>query len=310
MKEIVVGTRSSKLAMRQTELVIKALEQQGSTHAFRIKDVMTEGDKKLNVPLAQLGRGGVFLEALEQRLLSRDIDMAIHSLKDVPVTLPEGLTIACIPYREDHRDAYIANDDIRFDDLPSGAVIGTSSLRRSAQILAKRPDLKTKWIRGPIDSRIKQLHQGDYDAIVLAVAGIKRLGLSEDLITEYLPDDQFVPAMGQGALAIECREDDEETKHLLAAIHDAETARSVMTERLFLDAFDEGEQAPIGGYAFVSDGLIHLHGMVISLDGQTVISYQASGEEPGALANKVADQLKTQGAMELIHEANREIQKG
>src|SRR5699024_1138925 len=278
MGEIIVGSRSSKLAMIQTERVINALKKQGVTHSFKIKDVMTEGDQNLQAPLASLGRG-VFLEALEKQLLDGSIDMAVHSLKDVPVSMREGLTIACVPEREDHRDAYIANGDIGWNNLPAGSVVGTSSLRRAAQLLAKRPDLRTKWIRGPIDSRIEQLHHGDYDAIILAVAGMKRLGIDDELITEYLPDDHFVPAMGQGALAIECRTEDEAMKEILATIHDKSAAKAVRTERHFLKAFDEGEQAPIGGYAYVSDGRVHLRGMVISLNGQTVLKHEASGEQ-------------------------------
>jgi len=302
MGEIIVGSRSSKLAMIQTERVINALKKQGVTHSFKIKDVMTEGDQNLQAPLASLGRG-VFLEALEKQLLDGSIDMAVHSLKDVPVSMREGLTIACVPEREDHRDAYIANGDIGWNNLPAGSVVGTSSLRRAAQLLAKRPDLRTKWIRGPIDSRIEQLHHGDYDAIILAVAGMKRLGIDDELITEYLPDDHFVPAMGQGALAIECRTEDEAMKEILATIHDKSAAKAVRTERHFLKAFDEGEQAPIGGYAYVSDGRVHLRGMVISLNGQTVLKHEASGEQPEALAQEVADVLINQGAMKIIDEA-------
>lgn len=309
MKEIIVGTRGSKLAVTQTKLVIDELRAKGAAASFKLKEVVTEGDKKLNIPLAKLGRGG-FLDTLQEKLLNGEIDMAVHSLKDVPVAMPEGTAIVCIPRREDHRDAYIANDHIGFNDLPAGAVIGTSSLRRAAQILAKRPDLKTQWIRGPIDSRIEQLQSGNYDAIILAVAGMKRLGVEEGLITEYLPDDHFVPAMGQGALAIECRENDDALIKLLGAIHDEATAKAVTTERLFLEEFDEGEQAPIGGYAFVSEDVIRLRGMVISLDGQTVLKAEDTGSDPALLAKKVADQLKAEGAMKLIEDANREIQKG
>jgi hydroxymethylbilane synthase len=307
MKEIIVGSRSSKLAMTQTKLVIDELKAKGVKETFQIKEMLTEGDNKLNVSLAKLGKGGVFLDTLQEKLRNGEIDIAVHSLKDVPVKTLEDTVIACIPQREDHRDAYLANNHVSFTDLPSGAVIGTSSLRRAAQILAKRPDIKTKWIRGPIDSRIEQLQSGDYDAIILAVAGMKRLRLQEGLITSYLPDDHFVPAMGQGALAIECRKEDEAIINLLKTIHDEETAQAVTTERLFLDEFDEGEQAPIGGYASVSDGRIHLRGMVISLDGQTVLKHEATGTDP-SIAKTVANQLKREGAMELIAEANKEIQ--
>lgn len=309
LSEVVVGSRKSKLALIQTNWVIDELRKQSNAPDFRVKEIATKGDKNLQVSLAKLGGQGVFLQELEEQLLQGDVDIAVHSLKDIPVAIPEGLTIACIPKREDHRDAYIAKEHIRFKDLPKGAIVGTSSVRRSAQLLAKRSDIQTKWIRGPIDSRLTQMDEGDFDAIILAVAGMKRLGVGEDKITEYLPDDHFVPAMGQGALAIECRSDDVETKRLLASIHDEDTARAVTTERLFLQAFAEGEQAPIGGYAFISEGLIHLRGMVISLDGQTVLQYEATGESPELVAKEVADHLIEQGAMAIIAATNEELQK-
>lgn len=308
MRDIRVGTRNSSLALKQTHLVIEMLKKQHPNYTFHIQEIVTEGDKKRDISLAQLGRG-VFLEEIEERLLAGDIDMAVHSLKDIPVDVPKGLKIAAIPKREDHRDAYIANDHIAFKDLPSGALIGTSSVRRSAQLLAQRPDIQTKWIRGPIDDRVSQLRHGDFAAIILAVAGIKRLGLGEHLITEYLADDHFVPAMGQGALAIECRADDELMCNLLSTIHDDDTSRAVMTERLFLQAFDEGEQAPIGGYAFIQEGYIHLRGMVISLDGKTVLQHEAVGDDPATLAETVATHLINQGAMEVIAETNEALQK-
>lgn len=308
MKAIIVGTRGSKLAVRQTELVVDTLIERNAEASFELKKVVTEGDKKLDIPLAKMDRGDVFLGTLEEELLAGKIDLAIHSLKDVPLTIPEGLTIAAIPSREDHRDVYIANHHTRIKDLPKNAVIGTSSVRRAAQILAMRPDVQTKWIRGPIDSRIDQLQSGEYDAIILAMAGIKRLGLDEKLITEILPDDLFVPAMGQGALAIECREDDEEIKALLGTIHDEDTARAVTTERLFLQALDEDEKAPIGAYATVLEGVIHLFGMVISLDGQTVLTYESSGKDPKNVARKAADGLIEQGAIALITNTKMELQ--
>lgn len=309
LTEIVVGSRKSKLALAQTNLVLDELRKQRNAPSFRVKEVKTKGDKNIQTPLAKLGGQGVFLEELEEQLLKGEIDIAVHSLKDIPVMIPEGLTIASIPKRIDHRDAYISKDNTPFRDLPKGAIIGTSSARRCAQLLAKRPDIQTKWIRGPIDSRLEQLVEGNYDAIILAVAGMKRLGIGEDRITEYLPDNHFVPAMGQGALAIECRSDDTEMRQLLASVHDVNTAQAVRTERKFLEAFNEGEQAPIGGYAFISDGLIHLRGMVISLDGRTVLTYEATGENPEDVAQVVANQLIKQGAMSLINEANMELEE-
>lgn len=307
MREITVGSRKSKLALIQTNWVINQLKQKKDAPSFSIKEIVTKGDKNLNVSLAKFGGQGVFLQELESQLLAGEIDMAVHSLKDMPVTLPEGLMIACIPEREDHRDAYIAKDGVAFNDLPKGSVIGTSSVRRSAQLLARRPDIKTKWIRGPIDSRLEQLESGNFDAIILAVAGMKRLGVGMEKITEYLSDQHFIPAMGQGALAIECREDDKEIRQLLESLHDEHTAKAVQTERLFLEAFNEGEQAPIGGYAFVENDEIHLRGMVMSLDGQTVLQHEVSGRNPEVVAQEAANKLISEGAMDIIAQVNEEL---
>ncbi|HLR75459.1 MAG TPA: hydroxymethylbilane synthase [Virgibacillus sp.] len=307
MREIIVGSRKSKLALIQTNWVINELKKQPNAPQFHIKEIATKGDKNLQVSLAKFGGQGVFLEELEEQLLNGYVDMAVHSLKDMPTQLKEGLTIACIPKREDHRDAYIAKGHVPFSELPKGSVIGTSSVRRAAQLLQKRPDVITKWIRGPIDSRLEQLATGHFDAIILAVAGMKRLNIAEGNITEYLSDEHFIPAMGQGALAIECRKDDTEIKKLLATIHDEDANKAVTTERLFLDAFHEGEQAPIGGYAYVTNDLIHLRGMVISLDGQTIIQHEATGEIPKVLAEEVANHLIERGAMDIIQEVNKEL---
>lgn len=307
LQNIVVGSRASQLALRQTNWVINELKKKARPYTFTVKEIDTSGDQRRDVPLTKLGAGGVFLAELQEQLLDGEIDFAVHSLKDVPLAIPSGLTIASIPLREDHRDAYIANDHIALQDLPSGAVIGTSSLRRAAQLLAKRPDIETRWIRGPIDARLAQLQTGDYDAIILAVAGMKRLGLDLQHITTYLPDNHFVPAMGQGALAIECRHDDEKIHELLQSIHHQATAKAVTTERLFLHAFDEGEQAPIGGYASVKDDVIHLRGMVISTDGQTVLCQERTGTDPVKVANDTADALIKKGALNIIAATNAEL---
>lgn len=307
MRNITIGTRKSKLALIQTNWVIDELKKHHGSTQFNIQEIDTKGDQNLQVSLAKFGGQGVFLQELEEQLLAGDVDMAVHSLKDMPVDLPEGLEIACIPERADYRDAYIAKDDVPFAELPKGAVIGTSSVRRAAQILAMRPDLRTKWIRGPIDSRIEQLQSGDFDAIILAVAGLKRLGVQKETITEYLSDDYFVPAPGQGALVIECRADDTEMKSLLAAIHDEDTYKAITAERLFVDTFEDGEQAPIGACAYVINNVIHLKGMVISLDGQTVLHYKGKGTDPKVVAEAVSKQLIEQGALDVIRQANEEL---
>lgn len=307
MRNITIGTRKSKLALIQTNWVIDELKKYHESTQFNIQEIDTKGDQNLQVSLSKFGGQGIFLQELEEQLLAGDVDMAVHSLKDMPVDLPEGLTIACIPKRADYRDAYIGKDDVPFADLPAGAVIGTSSVRRAAQILAMRPDLETKWIRGPIDSRLEQLEAGNFDAIILAVAGLKRLGLHREKITEYLSETHFVPAVGQGALAIECRTDDAEVKALLAAIHDEDAYQAVTAERLFVEAFEDGEQAPIGGCAYVLNGVIHLRGMIISLDGQTILRSEATGTNPKEVAEKVAKELIDQGAQDVIQQANEEL---
>lgn len=300
MRELILGTRNSKLALIQAKRIVEQLRQAGVKNPIKMKEIMTKGDKQLDVSLPNLGGSGVFLEELEAELLDGTIDFAVHSLKDIPAVLPEGLHVASVPEREDHRDAYLAKKHVKFADLPSGAVIGTSSLRRAAQLLKQRPDIETKWIRGPIDSRVEQMHEGNYDAIILAVAGIKRLGLGMDLITEYLPADTYVPAPGQGALAIECRMSDEELSDLLRKINNPTSEKSMLAERAFLSYFDEGESAPIGGYAKLNGDTVAFHGMAISRDGTQVIEHIEKDADPVKAANKTAEYLIDQGAMKII----------
>ncbi|MBU5595302.1 hydroxymethylbilane synthase [Amphibacillus sp. MSJ-3] len=308
MRELIVGTRKSKLALIQTNRVIDMIKKAGIPNPIKIKEIETRGDKVLSLPLTKLG-GNAFLQEIETQLIVREIDFAVHSLKDVPLQLPPGLMIASIPEREDFRDAFLANHHVKLRDLPSGAVIGTSSLRRSAQLLAQRPDLQVKWIRGSIDSRIEQLNNGDFDAIILAVAGIKRLGLAEDLITEYLSPESFMPAFGQGALAIECRTDDQELHDIFRQITDLESERAVFTERLFLNQFDDGEKAAIGGYALIEADEIILHSTILSFDGKKTIDYRGAGKDPQKLAQSVANQLKKQGALDLIQSTRAELNR-
>lgn len=299
MRELIVGTRGSKLALVQANKVIDSLKKAGVNHPIKFKEIETRGDQTVNVPLQKLG-GGVFLQEIERELIAKKIDFAVHSLKDIPVKLPPNLIIASIPEREDFRDAYLANNHVKFNNLPSGAVIGTSSLRRSAQLLAERPDINIKWIRGPIDSRIKQLQHGDFDAIILAVAGIKRLGLGMDLITEYLPEATFMPAIGQGALAIECRTEDQELHDILRLVNDKESEQAVLTERFFMNEFENGEEAAIGGYAVIENEEIVLNSTVLSPDGKVAIKHKAKGKDPKEVAQSVAAGLKKKGALDII----------
>ncbi len=300
MRELIVGTRGSKLALMQTNKIIERLRKAGVNHPIQIKEIETRGDRTLNLPLSKLA-GDAFLQEIETQMIVQSIDFAVHSLKDVPLQMPHGLMIASIPEREDIRDAYLAKNHVKLTDLPTGSVIGTSSLRRSAQILSKRPDLKVKWIRGPIDSRIKQLNQGDFDAIILAVAGIRRLGLGLDLITEYLPVDTFMPAIGQGALAIECRTEDRELRKILRLINDESIEQAVHTERLFLKQFEDREKEAIAGYATIEAGEIILHGTRLTADGKTVMNQKAKGKDSKKLAESVANQLKKQSVAKLVY---------
>lgn len=299
MRELIVGTRGSKLALVQTNKIIDSLRRAGVNHSIKVKEIETEGDKTVHIPLSKLS-GGAFLQEIEAELIDEKIDFAIHSLKDIPVNLPPSLMIVSIPEREDFRDALLSNHHVKLHDLKPGAIVGTSSLRRSAQLLAQRPDIKVKWIRGPIDSRIEQLQHGDFDAIILAVAGIKRLGLGMDLITEYLPENIFMPAIGQGALAIECRTDDQELRDILRLINDKESEQTVLTERLFMNHFKNGEDAAIGGYAVMENDKIVLHATVLSPNGKKVIKHEGRGENPKEVAKYVADELKKKGALDII----------
>lgn len=309
MRKIIVGSRQSKLALIQTNWVIDQLRQANIKNEIEIKEMNTKGDQNLTVSLAKIGGNGVFTKDIEQALHDQEIDFAVHSMKDLPPTLPAEFTIASMPVREDPRDAYLARNHIPLESLPNGAVIGTSSTRRAAQIRASRPDLKTEWIRGTVGSRIEQLEAGDYDAIILAVAGLKRLGIGEDHITEYLPATMFVPAIGQGALAIECRTDDTELRELLDMINDEATVLAVETERKLLELIEGGEQAPIGAYAYVDQGEITLHCTVANLVGDVVIRDVTSGEDPSLVAQEAVDKLMKQGAGAIIATVDEELNK-
>lgn len=309
MRPLVIGTRKSKLARIQTDWVIDALREVGVSNPIRVLEIDTMGDQKLNVSLPTLGGGGVFLEEIERELLDEKIDFAVHSLKDIPVELPAGLVIASIPVREDHRDALLNKEGHSLATLPPGAVVGTSSLRRVAQLKRQRPDIKTSWIRGPIDSRIAQMVAGNFDAIVLAMAGLNRLSIGQNYIGECLSDKMFLPAMGQGALAIECRETDQEIIGILAKINDRPSMKAVLCERAFSRCFEEGEQAPIGAYAYVEQDIIHLHGMVMDAAGTKVIEHEATGTDVTEVAQEVANALINQGALDMIAIVNEGLQE-
>ncbi|CAI8960242.1 hydroxymethylbilane synthase [Bacillus pseudomycoides] len=307
MRKIIVGSRKSKLALTQTNWFIDQLKALGLPYEFEVKEIVTKGDVILDVTLSKVGGKGLFVKEIEHALLMKEIDMAVHSMKDMPAVLPDGLTIGCIPKRVDPRDAFISKNGESFEDLAEGAILGTSSLRRSAQLLAARPDLQVKWIRGNIDTRLRKLKEEDYDAIILATAGLQRMGWDDDVITEHLDETLCVPAVGQGALAIECREDDADLLQLLSHMNDAVTERTVAAERVFLHKLEGGCQVPIAGYATLQkNDEIELTALVGSMDGSVLLKEIVTGVNPEQVGLEAADRLIKQGAKELILAANKE----
>lgn len=307
MRKIVVGSRKSNLALTQTKWVINQLKEAGIENEFEIKKILTKGDRILDVTLSKVGGKGLFVKEIEKAMYEKEIDLAVHSMKDMPSVMPEGLTITSIPVREDHRDAFISKKNLSLRDLPEGAIIGTSSLRRAAQMLAERPDAQIKWIRGNIETRLRKLKEEDYDAIILAVSGLKRVGLSEDLITEYLEPDVCVPAVGQGALAIECREDDVELRELLDKINDDYTTKTITAERTFLHLLEGGCQVPIGGYAYLEEDDIVLTALVGTPDGKTILKEVVRGQDPQIVGEEAAELLINQGAKEIVEKVKEEL---
>lgn len=303
MRKIIVGSRRSRLALTQTNQVIDQLKALSPGTEFEVKEIVTKGDRILDVTLSKVGGKGLFVKEIEQAMFDGEIDMAVHSMKDMPAVLPEGLVIGAVPEREDHRDAYIANGHIPFRELPAGSVIGTSSLRRGAQLLAARPDLEIKWIRGNIDTRLKKLQNEEYDAIILAAAGLARMGWSNEIITAFLDEELSVPAVGQGALAIECRGDDEELLALLKRFTCERTKRTVSAERAFLNAVDGGCQVPVAGFGVIEGEEVTLTALVASPDGQTILKETVSGKDAEQVGLEAANRLKSRGAAELIEAA-------
>lgn len=304
MRKIVVGTRQSALALTQTGQVIdrlKALcEREGLAVEFELRKIVTKGDRILDVTLSKVGGKGLFVKEIEQALLDGEIDMAVHSMKDMPFALPEGLTVGAVPEREDPRDCLITKDGRGLDELPKGAKVGTSSLRRSSQLQNYRGDLQIESVRGNIDSRLRKLETEGFDAILLAAAGLHRIGW-RDRISAYLNPELCLPAVGQGALCIECRENDPFVLDLLAKFNHPSTALAVAAERSFLGRLNGGCQVPIGAYGQIAeDGEITLTGMVGTPDGKTVLKETMSGDDPNKLGLALADALIAKGAAELL----------
>ena len=299
----------ASLPLTQTNWVIEQLKKLDDSFDFEIKEIVTKGDQIVDVTLSKVGGKGLFVKEIEQAMLDHGIDMAVHSMKDMPAVLPEGLVIGCIPEREDYRDALISKNHVKLNDLKSGAIVGTSSLRRGAQLLAMRPDLEIKWIRGNIDTRLEKLEKENYDAIILAAAGLSRMGWAKDVVTEFLEPEICLPAVGQGALSIECRGDDHQLLELLQKFSHSETSQTVRAERSFLNKMEGGCQIPIAGFAHLNkNDEIVLNGLVASPDGKIIFKTQMSGHDPEKLGELVANKLIENGAKNLIDQVKKDLE--
>ena len=301
MKIIRMGSRQSQLALWQTEYVRGLLQHRYPEYEYEIIPMRTKGDKLLDVSLSKIGDKGLFTRELEQALLEGKIDLAVHSMKDLPTQLPEGLCIGAMTKRMDPRDALLSLNHVRITDLPVGAQIGTSSLRRQAQLLHLRPDLKMVDLRGNIGTRVQRLAEGQLAAIVLAAAGVERLGW-QDKITEKLDYSICLPAVGQGSLGIEVREDDHIILELLREITHQATTQAILAERALLSTLEGGCQIPLGAIAEVSGNVLYLRGMVANLEGTKLLKAEHSGQalESEKIGRELAQMLLAQGAGEIL----------
>jgi hydroxymethylbilane synthase len=294
-----IGSRGSQLALWQANHISGLLQRRGHTASIEI--IKTTGDKITDVALSKVGTKGMFTKEIEEALADRRIDLAVHSLKDLPTELPAGFALAAVPPREDARDVFLSVKFERIEQLPSGARVGTSSLRRQAQLHAIRRDLELIPLRGNVDTRLRKLESGDYDGIILAAAGIARLGLHTH-VREYIPLEQMCPAAGQGALAIETRADDAGAIDALQFLDDSETRAAVECERAALNALGGGCQVPIGAFAEMAADVLHLRAVVASPDGSQIIREQRSGKDPLTLGAEVGQALLARGAQRILSE--------
>ena len=301
--QIIIGTRGSKLALWQADYVEQRLREEYPGLQVTQKRISTKGDRILDVPLAKIGGKGLFTKELEEEMLSGGIDLAVHSLKDMPAKVPDGLVIAAVTKRLDPGDALVSNRFSSFSELPQGARVGTSSLRRRAQLLCARPDLTMIDLRGNVNTRLRKLDEGEYDAIVLAVAGLKRLGFA-DRIREVLPQTMVLPAVGQGALAIETRADDKETRDMLAFLRDDETICCAEAERSFLARVEGGCQVPVGVYATAEGDDLKVEAVIASLDGRRSYRGTVNGAKADAakLGKGLAEKLLNEGGAKILQE--------
>jgi hydroxymethylbilane synthase len=303
VKRIKIGTRGSKLALQQSAWVRKRIAEKHPGLHIEVVRIKTAGDKITDVPLAQVGGKGLFVKEIEEALLRGEIDLAVHSMKDVPSDLPSGLHLGAITEREDPRDVLISRGGQRLEQLPSRARIGTSSLRRKAQLLRINPRWEIIPLRGNLDTRIRRLETEDLDAVIVAAAGVRRMGL-EERVTEFLPLDAMLPAVGQGALGIECREEGG-INELIAFLSHRESTMAVKGERACLRRLEGGCQVPIAAYGEVGGGRLHLRGLVASLDGSQLFRAEAHGDDPEAVGEQLAEELLAQGAAEVLREIYR-----
>jgi hydroxymethylbilane synthase len=302
MQQLRIATRKSALALWQAEFVKAQLEHFHPGLVVELVPMSTQGDRILDTPLAKIGGKGLFVKELETAILDGRADIAVHSMKDVPVEFPPGLMLHTICQREDPRDAFVSNRYQRLDDLPAGAVVGTSSLRRQCQLKALRPDLTIRDLRGNVNTRLAKLDAGEYDAIILAAAGLLRLGFA-DRIQQWLSVEQSLPANGQGAVGIECRTDDVQVHALLAPLEHSATRMAVLAERAMNRALQGGCQVPIGAYAVLEGDHLWLRGLVGQLDGQRILTAECRGPASAfeQLGTGLAQQLIAQGADEILN---------
>jgi hydroxymethylbilane synthase len=299
--ELRIATRSSPLALWQAEHVAARLEALHPQIKVALVTMKTRGDKMLDAPLAKVGGKGLFVKELELGLLDGRADLAVHSLKDVPVDFPDGLELALVMEREDPRDAFVSNRYKSLAEMPAGSLVGTSSLRRQTQIRERYPELRVDWLRGNVNTRLAKLDAGEYDAIILAAAGLQRLGFAERIKAAIAPED-CLPAIGQGVLGLEIRSDDEQLRELIAPLAHAETALRISAERALNETLSGGCQVPIAGYAVLEQGQIYLRGLVGEPDGSQILraEIRGSSSEAHALGVQLAHQLLAQGADRIL----------
>ena len=296
-----IGTRGSKLALIQSRWIRKKILEKHPHVQVELTIIKTTGDKIVDSPLSKIGGKGLFVKEIEDALLQNRVDLAVHSMKDVPAELPDGLMLAAFPEREDPRDALISTGDAAIDQLPTKATLGTSSLRRAAQILHLRPDLNIVPLRGNVDTRLGKLNGGELDCIILATAGLKRMGL-EDRISQIIPADKILPAIGQGVLGLETRRGDAQTIEAIDFLNHAPTKVAVAAERAFLKELEGGCQVPIAGLALLENDRLHFTGLVAELDGTRIIQDRISGDEKdaGRMGKELARKLLAGGAREIL----------